>query len=47
MSERRSINVSLDTWKILMKLKIDLEMKTIEDVIRFLIEKGEKKWVKK
>jgi len=44
MVNKKSIHVSTDTWKTLMKLKIDLDMKTIEDVILFLIKKiGEKK----
>ena len=39
MVKRKSIVVSKDTWERLMRLKIDMGKRKIEEVIEWLIEK--------
>jgi hypothetical protein len=36
--ERRQVNLRYDTWKKLMRLKVDLDLKELTDVIEYLLK---------
>jgi macrodomain Ter protein organizer (MatP/YcbG family) len=40
MVEKKSIVVSKDTWERLMRLKVDMGKRTINEVIKYLIEEA-------
>jgi len=39
---RKTINVNLETWRTLVKLKVDLNLRSIEEVIQFLLKNCKK-----
>jgi predicted CopG family antitoxin len=36
--ETKSVKVDKDVWKELSKMRIDLELKTISDVVKYLVK---------
>lgn len=45
MAQKGKIGLTIDreTWKELIKLRIDRDFKTLDDVIKYLLKKNEKK----
>jgi predicted CopG family antitoxin len=37
--ELKTVHVSEETWRRLVELKLNLKMRTMDDVIRFLLQK--------
>jgi len=41
MLEEKTVKVSVDVWEVLMKLKIDMRAKSLDEVIRELLKRAD------